>query len=62
MNHALYLNIAIILTVIVGMCVLHNPLALFALLLLKDMPYSLMIPATSTEEEEEPSKPMGFIQ
>lgn len=58
MNQALFLNIAIIATVIICMTILHNPLALFALLLLKDLPYGLMLPVS----EEEESKPIGFVK
>lgn len=61
MNHALYLNLAIILAITIGMVVLQNPLALFALLLLKEMPYGLMV-QPDPEEPEEESKPIGFIQ
>lgn len=60
MNHALYLNLAIILAVIVGMVLLQNPLVLFALLLLKELPYGLLM--QTTEEEEDESKPIGFVQ
>lgn len=60
MNHALYLNLAIVAAAIICMVVLHNPLGLFVLMLLKDLPYGLMLPAA--EEPEEESKPIGFIQ
>lgn len=59
MNQALYLNLAIIAAGIICMVVLHNPLGLFGLMLLKDLPYGLMLPPAVEEEEE--SKPMGFI-
>lgn len=60
MNQALLLNLAIVAAAIVCMVVLHNPLGLFVLMLLKDLPYGLMLPAA--EEPEEESKPIGFIQ
>ena len=60
MNHALYLNLAIILAITIGMVLLQNPLALFALLLLKELPYGLLM--QTTEEEENESKPIGFVQ
>jgi hypothetical protein len=59
MEHALILNIAIVIAVIIGMVVLENPLALFALLLLKEMPYGLL-----QKDEEDPEDPegIGFIR
>lgn len=59
MNQALLLNLAIIACVIICMVVLHNPLGLVALMLLKDLPYGLLAP--SSEEKPKP-KPIGFIQ
>lgn len=60
MNHALALNFAIL--IIVGICLvaLQNPLALFGLILLKDLPYGLMVKDDDDEEEEE-SSPIGFV-
>ena len=60
MNQALLLNLAIIAAAIICSVALHNPLALVVLMLLKDLPYGLMLP--QVEEEEEESKPIGFIQ
>lgn len=60
MNHALYLNLAIVAAAIVCMVVLHDPLGLFALMFLKDLPYNLMLPAAKEPKEE--SKPIGFIR
>ena len=65
MNETLFLNIAIIAAIITCMVCLQNPLALFGLLLLKEMPYALMMQSMTQageEEEEEESKPMGFIK
>lgn len=61
MTQALLLNIAIIAVIIICLVCLHNPLALFGLLLMKELPYGLMM-LPPQEEEEEESKPMGFIQ
>ena len=61
MTQALLLNIAIIAAIIVCLVCLNNPLALFGLLLLKELPYGLMIPPTGDEEEEQ-SNPIGFVQ
>lgn len=61
MTQALLLNIAIIAAIIVCLVCLNNPLALFGLLLLKELPYGLMIPPTEDEEEEQ-SNPIGFVQ
>jgi hypothetical protein len=60
MNQALLLNLAIIAAAIICSVALQNPLALVVLMLLKDLPYGLMLP--QVEEEEEESKPIGFIQ
>lgn len=60
MNQALTLNLAIIAAAIICSVALQNPLGLFVLMLLKDLPYGLMLPVAAEEEEE--SKPMGFIQ
>ena len=58
MNHALTLNILILLVILVALIVTANPLVLMCLLLLKEMPYGLL--AQDTDDEEE-GKPMGFI-
>jgi hypothetical protein len=50
MNQALLLNIAIVAAIIVCLVALQNPLALFGLLLLKEMPYGLL--ASSQEDSE----------
>lgn len=56
MNQALLLNLAIIACVTAGMLFLQNPLALFGLLLLKELPYGLLV----QQDDEEESKPIGF--
>lgn len=60
MNQALILNLAICVCAIVCLVVLNNPLGLFVLMLLKDLPYGLMLPVVADGEEE--SKPIGFVQ
>lgn len=60
MNHALYLNMAIIGAVIACIIFLQNPLALFGLLLIKDLPYGLAM--QHREEDEDETKPIGFVQ
>lgn len=59
MTYAICLNVAIILAIIFTVIFTHNPMALFALLMLKDLPYGLLLPA-ATPAEEKPSKPIGF--
>ena len=58
MNHALLLNIAIILVVGFSLAITSNPMVLLILLLLKEMPYALL---TMDEDEDDESKPMGFV-
>lgn len=63
MNQALILNLAVIAAAVICSVALHNPLALVAMMLMKDLPYGLMLPQQAEEEEEkEESKPIGFIQ
>jgi len=57
MNQALLLNLAIIACIALAVIHLQNPLALFGLLLLKEMPYGLLV---QQEEEEKEGKPIGF--
>jgi hypothetical protein len=63
MNQALLLNIAIVAAIIVCLVVLQNPLALFGLLLLKEMPYGLL--ASSQEDSEsietDEGSSIGFV-
>lgn len=61
MNQALALNAFIILAVLVAMVVLKNPLALFGLLLLKELPYGLMVPQESADEVED-AEGIGFVR
>jgi hypothetical protein len=58
MNHAILLNIAIILVVAFALFVTNNPLVLMCLLLLKEMPYGLL---AIDEDEDDESKPIGFV-
>jgi hypothetical protein len=63
MNQALLLNIAIVAAIIVCLVVLQNSLALFGLLLLKEMPYGLL---TSSQEDSESAETdeggsIGFV-
>ena len=62
MNQALLLNLGIL--IVIGVCLvqLNNPLALFGLLLLKELPYGLMLQGSGEEEVEEGGNPIGFIQ
>jgi preprotein translocase subunit SecG len=63
MNQALLLNIAIVAAIIVCLVVLQNPLALFGLLLLKEMSYGLS--ASSQEDSEsvetDEGSSIGFV-
>ncbi len=61
MHHALLLNVGILIAIILCLVMLNNPLALFGLLLLKDLPYGLMV-GQKEDEEDEPSRPIGFIE
>lgn len=62
MNQALLLNLAVIAAAVICSVALHNPLALVAMMLMKDLPYGLMLPQVEEKEEKEESKPIGFIQ
>lgn len=57
MNQALFLNLAIIAVILVTLVALQNPLALFGLLLLKELPYDLLM-----RGDEEKADPIGFVQ
>lgn len=59
MLHALILNALILIVIAVALYLTSNPLVLMCLLLLKEMPYGLMVKDEEDEEDEE--KPMGFI-
>ncbi len=58
MNHALLLNLAIIGLIVIALLITNNPLALLAVVFLKEMPYGLL---AQDEEEEESSRKIGFI-
>ena len=59
MNQALALNIVIVIAVIVCMVVLTNPLAMFGLLLIKELPYDLLVDEqVRGPEERDPA--IGF--
>lgn len=60
MNHALILNIAIILLIAVVIFTTGNALALLGIVFLKEMPYGLL--AQDAEEEEPGGRPIGFVQ
>lgn len=57
MGYALGLNLLIIAFLAAALLVTSNPLVLFGLLLLKELPYGLLVP----EDEEEEGKPIGFV-
>lgn len=61
MNPALAINVLIIVSIIVCMVALQNPLALLALLVLQQ-PQSMLMPSYSAREEDdmEEETPMGF--
>lgn len=63
MNETLILNVGIIAAIIVCLVVLHNPLALFGLLLLKELPYGLAMAQVSAppDDPEPEGRPIGFI-
>jgi hypothetical protein len=58
MNHALILNFLIICVTIIAMFVLNNPLALFCLLFIKELPYGL----DDGDDTDAQGSPMGFGQ
>ena len=59
MKYALAVNIGIIVLILVALLVLKNPLALLAIVLLREMPYELLLPPEQ-EEPEEGEPCMGF--
>lgn len=62
MLHALLLNAGILITVVLCLVLLQNPLALFGLLLLKDLPYGLLVNSEKDEgDEKETPRSIGFI-
>lgn len=66
MNHALALNIAILVLVVVALAMTGNPLVLLGIAFLKEMPYGLMQQDDESQGEdaleEETGRPIGFIQ
>ena len=58
MTHALLINLAIIAAIITTICLTNNPLALFALMFLKEMPFGLLL---QNNDDEEEGNPIGFI-
>lgn len=60
MKQAILLNFGILIVIGIALIQLQNPLALLGLLLLKDLPYGLLV--QQDDEEEEESQPIGFIQ
>lgn len=63
MNHTLFLNLAIVLAVLLTLLVTGDPLALFALLMLHELPIQLAhhkIQAASDAADDDDSKPIGF--
>lgn len=59
MNHALILNLAIIILIAVVIATTGNALALLGIVFLKEMPYGLL---AGDMEEEETGRPIGFVQ
>jgi len=60
MNQALLLNLGILIAIGICLVQLNNPLALFGLLLLKELPYDLLV--QRSEEVDEDGRPIGFVQ
>jgi hypothetical protein len=64
MNHALILNIAILVLIVVALAMTNNPLVLLGIAFLKEMPYGLMQQESDeelVESEEESGRPIGFV-
>jgi hypothetical protein len=62
MTHALILNALILLVIGIALYLTSNPLVLMCLLLLKELPFGLMVNDDDDEDPgEDESKPMGFI-
>lgn len=60
---ALLTNLAIIVGAVLTVWITSNPLALFVLMLLKDVPFVIQQPysADQADDDEEGGQPMGFI-
>lgn len=66
MNHTLLLNAFICITVLIALHLTNNPLCIFCLILLKDLPYDLdahkaQLEAGVSDEENEEANPIGFV-
>ena len=66
MNHALILNIAILVLIVVALAMTNNPLVLLGIAFLKEMPYGLLQQDDESQGEEamedESGRPIGFIR
>lgn len=66
MNHALILNIGILVLIVVALAMTNNPLALLGIAFLREMPYGLLQQEDQSEDDDEPEeevgRPIGFIQ
>ena len=64
MNHALILNLGIILVIICGLIATANPLFIFGLMMLQEMPYGLLAQRKDDDEEDDDDEPqpVGFTQ
>lgn len=60
MTHALIFNALILAVIAFALYVTSNPLVLMCLLLLKEMPYGLMV-ADEDDDDDEEGKPIGFV-
>lgn len=63
MNHAVAVNVLIVFIIAFTIWVTHNPLALFALMLIKDLPYEVIFNPNlqrDSEEQNEEGNPIGF--
>lgn len=61
MTHALILNALILAVILAALVITSNPLVLMCLLLLKEMPYGLMVEEDEPEQAEDAGNPMGFV-
>lgn len=66
MNHALILNIGILVLIVVALAMTNNPLVLLGIAFLREMPYGLLQQEDQSEDDDEPEeevgRPIGFIQ
>jgi len=62
MTAALLLNFAILAFLGAALAITGNPLVMFGLLLLKDLPFGLLLPSEKEDQAEaEPAQAMGFL-